>query len=335
MAIIGDWGPQLPPAPAPSSTGTTPPPVNPTTGTVDYTGWGASSPTGATKIDPNVGQNGDIPADAQDLGGGNYWSPSQGQFNVQPPTQSAQPPAGGGASGFGNASDFLNWDPAYQQALAMEQQGFGQLDAQLKAQRERAIINFGDRALASQAGFGLDPQAAAFAQQNYLSGNSTMSRLDRAHQLAAQAVINQLAAHGLLNSGDLGYKEGVENQGYGNNVYDARQSVLDALAGLYNNYLGGRQSYEQMVNNAMSNALNAWLQNPDLYSPSTPTSQPNSNPNPNPPPGSNPPPKTVGRTSPSFPVGGVGARGRAGANTGPGTRPMRAPIRVPSIGRTF
>jgi hypothetical protein len=301
-------GTTTPPAPAPTPSSPYSPPINPSTGTVDYTGWGAGSPTGAQRIDPSADTPGYIPPDAVDLGGGTFWSGSQGMFNVPPPTQSAQPPTGGGAGGFSNASDYLNWDPAYQQAIAMEQQGFGQLDAQMKAQRERAIINFGDPALASQAGFGLDPQAAAFAQQNYLSGNSTMSRLDRAHQLAAQAVINQLAAHGLLNSGDLGYKEGLENQTYGNNVYDARQSVLDALSGLYGNYLSGRQGYEEAVNRAMSDALNRWLQNPDFFYGSAPPSR-----------------------------GGAGSGGSGSSATGaPKTSPTtyssgRKPVRGPSI----
>lgn len=163
------------------------------------------------------------------------------------------------------ASFDLNTDPGVLNALALENQGIGQLDAGLKSARERAIINFGDPALASQAGFGLDPQAGSFAQQNYLSGNATLARLDKAHELQRRAVINQLAAHGILNSGDLGYQEGQADQTYGNNVYDAKNAVLDQLANLFSNYLGNRSGYESQTQNARLQAITNFLQNPDAY----------------------------------------------------------------------
>lgn len=170
---------------------------------------------------------------------------------VQPPTQ--------------NLQGLVNGFPGVSNALALEQEGLSQLDANLNQQRQQAIINFGDPALAQLAGFGLDPQAGAFAQQNYLSGNATLARLDKAHQLAAQGVINTLASHGLLNSGDLGYQEGQENQNYGNNVYDAQQSVLQQLASLYNNYLTSRYGLENNANQAQLDALTSYLSNPDAY----------------------------------------------------------------------
>lgn len=172
----------------------------------------------------------------------------------------AAPNGGGGQSG-------LNIDnlPGVSNTIALEQQGLSQLDAALKSARDRAIINYGDPALASLAGFGIDPQAGAFAQQNYLSGNSTLSRLDAAHKKAAQGIINQLASHGLLNSGELGYDQGQENQAYGNNVYGAQQSVLNSLSDLYNNYTSNRSNLEQGVNDARLNALQSYLSNPDAY----------------------------------------------------------------------
>ena len=144
-------------------------------------------------------------------------------------------------------------DPAYQAAMAMEQQSMAQLDAQLQAARQRAIINFGDPALAQEAGFQLDPTTAALAQQNEQSGNATLARLQHAHQLNARGIVNDLAAHGILNSGDYGYREGEENRGYGNNVYDAQQAVLDQLSNMYSQYLNSRTGLQ-------SNVLNALLQ---------------------------------------------------------------------------
>lgn len=187
-------------------------------------------------------------------------------FTQNPPPaapSSAAAPATQPGGGFNLG--LINTFPGVADSLALEQQGIGQLDANLNSARQRAIIQFGDPALASMAGFGLDPQAGAFAQQNYLSGNATLSRLDKAHQQAAQSIINQLASHGLLNSGDLGYKEGQENQGYGNSVYDAQQGVLGQLADLFNNYLSSRYGLESNANSSKLSALQAFLANPDAY----------------------------------------------------------------------
>jgi hypothetical protein len=106
-------------------------------------------------------------------------------------------------------------------------------DAWLREMARNAIIGFGDSTLAGMAGFGFDPQDAAFAKQSYLSGNATLARLDKAHDLQRKAIINRLASHGILNSGDLGYLEGEEGQQYGNQLYDARSSLLRYLTGLY------------------------------------------------------------------------------------------------------
>jgi hypothetical protein len=140
-----------------------------------------------------------------------------------------------------------------------------QLDALLKQNREQAIIQFGDPAFASQAGFGLDPQAGAFAQQNYLSGNATLARLDKQHKDARKSVIDRLAGHNILNSGDLGYQEGQADSAYGNDVYDARQQVLKYLSDLYGGYLDKRQNLQQSVQQARLAAIQNYLSNPDAY----------------------------------------------------------------------
>ena len=156
-------------------------------------------------------------------------------------------------------------DPGYQAALAMEQAGLGQLDSSLKAARERAIIDFGDPSLANMAGFGLDPQAAAFAKQNYLSGNAQLARYDKQHDLMRQAVINRLASHGILASGDLGYGVGQADQQYGNSLYDARSKLLDYLNGLTSQDNAQRQNLHGSVISALQNAWSNFLQQPSLY----------------------------------------------------------------------
>jgi hypothetical protein len=144
-----------------------------------------------------------------------------------PPDPTPPPPA---ADPFGAAPTFdpnaWSTDPSILDAQNQQSSFQAQIDAWLRQAAQDAIVKFGDPALASMAGFGLDPQAAAFAQQNYLSGNADLARLDKSHNLARQAVINRLASHGILNSGDLGYGEGQADETYGNQVYDARSALL-------------------------------------------------------------------------------------------------------------
>lgn len=183
------------------------------------------------------------------------------------PTSSPQNQA---PSGGGGSNPFLS-DPGYQAALSQEQLGVGTLNQQLNNQIAQRIIAFGDPALASMAGFGLDPQSAAFARQNYLSGNAELARLDAAHKQARQAIINRLAAHGLLTSGDTGYQEGLEDQGYGNNVYDAQQKALADILGYRQSALDRQDALHAATVSALENAYNTYVQNPALYGLGTPT----------------------------------------------------------------
>ena len=148
-------------------------------------------------------------------------------------------------------------DPAYSYANSAEQLGIPSIENNLKNLIAQRIVAYGDPSLAAQAGFGLDPQAAAFARQNYLAGNGQLARLDKAHAQARQTIINTLAAHGLIDSGDTGYQVGNADQGYGNQVYDAQQQALADILGYRNN----AQSQEDALRNAKVTALENAFQN--------------------------------------------------------------------------
>lgn len=162
-----------------------------------------------------------------------------------------------GLLGGGRPQYSVDDDPSVALARALEQQGIGQLDAWLKAAREREIIQSGDPALAGMAGFGLDPQAGVFAQQNYLSGNADLARVARAKERARKQIVDRLAARGILSSGELGYQEGQTNMDYGNQEYDVRQKVLNRLAEMFQQYLSQKQQYKMGTVTAMQNALNS------------------------------------------------------------------------------
>lgn len=152
-----------------------------------------------------------------------------------------------------NPSAYLT-DPGYLAALNAQQQGDAQLQAQLRNQIQQAIIQYGDPSLASQADFGLDNQSAAFAKQNYLSGNSTKARIDKANQDALRGIVNTLAGHGLLFSGDYGYDNQQQATTYGNQIYDAQQAVLNAIAGYRSTALSQEQGLQQSVVAALEQA---------------------------------------------------------------------------------
>jgi hypothetical protein len=172
---------------------------------------------------------------------------------------------GGYDQGGYQGSYSLGMDPGYQAALNAEQLGLSQLDAQLLAARNRAVIEFGDPALAGLAGFGLDPQSADFAKQNYLSGNSTMSRLDKSRDEKKRAIINALAGRGILFSGETGYQEGEASGEYGRNVYDARNKVLDALRTVQEGYLDRKTALHDRVVQAMQQAYYFAMQNGQMF----------------------------------------------------------------------
>lgn len=173
----------------------------------------------------------------------------------------------------GNQNPYQS-NPGYQDAIAREQLGLSQSNAALNNLIQQRIISYGDPALASMAGFGLDPQAAAFARQNYISGNAQLARLDKAHQQNLRNVINTLAAHGILNSGDTGYQTGQEDSAYGNNVYDAQQAALADILGYRNNTLSQQQQLHQSVIDALQNAYNTYVQNPQFYGAATQAQNP-------------------------------------------------------------
>lgn len=166
---------------------------------------------------------------------------------------SATTPSYGGGGGYSGGSYDINSDPGVLAARAAYNQGVTNLDAWLRGQREGAFVDFGDPNLVIP-GWNVDPNTAAMAKQNYASGNSILSRIDTSHTNAARSIINTLAAHGILNSGDLGYRQGVENQAYGNNVYDARKNLLGALNQDYQSYLDRKNSLQDAITQAIQGA---------------------------------------------------------------------------------
>jgi len=185
----------------------------------------------------------------------------------------AAPSGDGGDGGYGGYQpqqgrtpfDFST-DPGYLAALAAEQAGSAGLDASLRAARERALVDFGDPSLAVAFGIpDVSPLTAAMAQQATTSGVSTLAQLQRARDQSQQTIQNSLAAHGLIRSGDLGYKTGQNQQDYGTSLYSAQQGVLDTLAGPASDVASQKAGLHTATVSALTNAYNTYVNDPSYY----------------------------------------------------------------------
>ncbi len=115
--------------------------------------------------------------------------------------------------------------------------------AQRRAARQRAVTMFGEvpdfttltgagGLIGPDLGLDIDEVTRGLAAQNTTAGLSTVARLDQAHTDRLRQIKNVLAARGALRSGETGYQLGREQEDYTRAQYDARQQVVDYLAGV-------------------------------------------------------------------------------------------------------
>src|SRR5262245_2834236 len=157
-------------------------------------------------------------------------------------------------------------DPGYLAALAAEQAGSAQLDASLRAAREQALVRFGDPSLAGAFGIGdLSPLTAAMTQQATTSGVSTLAGLERTRDLAQQNIQNQLAAQGIIRSGDLGWRTGQNVQNYAADLYNVQQGVLDTLAERARQTALQKQQLHTNTVGALTSAYQSYVNDPRYW----------------------------------------------------------------------
>lgn len=139
-------------------------------------------------------------------------------------------------------------NPAVAQADLSRNQAIQQANAYLRQGRSQSLINYGDPGLARALGINVDPNTEAAAQANQYS---TLAQLGRQNEQATRGIFNNLAGRGLLHSGDLGYLQGQQALGNGQNLYNAYQGLLGDLNQQLGSYLGTTQS----ANDAYTQAL--------------------------------------------------------------------------------
>src|SRR5215471_10661819 len=157
-------------------------------------------------------------------------------------------------------------DPGYLAALAAEQAGSQQADASLRAAQEQALVQFGAPELAQIGGFNVSPLTAAMAQQNTQAGNSTLAALQQTRDQNQQAIIDNLAARGMIYSGGLGALTSRNQQAYGRDVYSAEQQALAGVNQAQAQNVATKQGLRSDTTKALTSAYDTYVQNPGLWS---------------------------------------------------------------------
>jgi len=166
---------------------------------------------------------------------------------------------GGGAKQPSDYAFDIMSDPAYKQLRdALSASGIADA-AHLRGAIQQALIGFGSvPALSSDVlqNSGLDTAGtAALAENNPFS---TLKRLAQSYQDQQDASKNQLAARGILNSGETGYQLGRLGQTNAQNSYDATSGLLGNIGSLNDQYVAGRQAAaNQLAQGAFSAESNA------------------------------------------------------------------------------
>jgi hypothetical protein len=134
--------------------------------------------------------------------------------------------------------------------LAM-QTGDAQSEAALRQAISGDVIAWGDPSLATKMGFAVDPETARIAAQNTAAGFSQSALLNLAASHAADAMYSRLAAHGLMDSGEVGFETGLNNQA---NALDTFNK-LSALQGDIQANVVKNTNTQQNLSNAYQSAV--------------------------------------------------------------------------------
>lgn len=120
--------------------------------------------------------------------------------------------------------------------------GFGQLPDINQAGQQLGISDLGQA---------IDPTTGQLAASNPYS---TTARLGQSHTDAIRSIRAQLASRGLLQSGELGYRLGRENDAYGQASSDATQRLLDAISQIQGQFTSGQRAAQAQANQGAESA---------------------------------------------------------------------------------
>lgn len=184
-------------------------------------------------------------------------------------------------------------EPGYQQLQRnLSAQGISAATTR-KGQTDQAIAQFGEVPDLTSAikGMGLDPDSPMFqaifgdidqttvdaANKLTAGGLTTTAGLDRQHATDIQSLLDNMAAHGTVQSGGTGVGLGQADQAYSGNQYNARTSLINYLTGVQSAFNQQQQAAAQQLQQGAADAVARLMaQNPALGTgtPPPPSSQP-------------------------------------------------------------
>src|SRR3990172_8870954 len=123
-------------------------------------------------------------------------------------------------------------DPWYiQQSGLLNAQWVAQ-QAQAQQKMQEALIGYGDTGAIQGENPWVTDLVRQLAKQNTEAGMSTLARIQHAADLARRNQINDLAARGMLQSGETGYQLGELGLQRQQTEYDSRKQLLEYLSGV-------------------------------------------------------------------------------------------------------
>jgi len=142
--------------------------------------------------------------------------------------------------------------------------------AQRSAAVQKLLIQLGE---VPASGFVTGPYASYYNQdvndltrslagQSTSSGLSLLARLNKQYEDARRGSINDLAARGILQSGETGYQLGELGQQKLTGEFDTRMGVLDQLNALYAGFAGAERQRQTQAALSMMDAAAAQGENP-------------------------------------------------------------------------
>lgn len=160
-------------------------------------------------------------------------------------------------------STLLQSDPVLQAAMGNANTEGQRAQIALDQARQRALIGYGavpDNPQIGQLAGDVTPETRGLAEQNTQAGLSTLAQLLRGYQRQQAGDVASLAGRGILRSGGL-RQHSLENlQTLQTGQAGAASSLLDQLAGQWQNYGQTQQQLAGNVNTATGEALTRALQ---------------------------------------------------------------------------
>ena len=172
-------------------------------------------------------------------GGGSMPPAPGGTLTPSAPPPATPPPGSIQIPGItqGFYHNLLQNNPIYQQMGANFDAAGTAADAQRRSYIQRLLADFGRVPTGFQDSYGdVDDLTRGLAQKATDAGVSTYSQLERARADNQKRINNDLAARGILSSGETGYQQGRNQQDFQTSLSEAERALLDSLTGATTGY---------------------------------------------------------------------------------------------------